>query len=40
VAKYNRLLRIERELGSSAAFTGASVLARGGREPQQTRLIQ
>ncbi|MCL4531733.1 MAG: phosphopyruvate hydratase, partial [Actinobacteria bacterium] len=35
VAKYNRLLRIERELGSSAAYAGASVLARGDRQPHK-----
>ena len=29
VAKYNRLLKIEEELGASARFGGASVLKRG-----------
>jgi enolase len=31
VAKYNQLLRIEEDLGESAAFPGAAALARGGR---------
>ena len=33
VAKYNQLLRIEEDLGESAAFPGAAALARGGGEP-------
>ena len=33
VAKYNQLLRIESELGETAAYRGASALARGGGEP-------
>jgi enolase len=31
VAKYNQLLRIEEELGESAAFPGRRALARGAR---------
>ncbi|MEO7572507.1 MAG: phosphopyruvate hydratase, partial [Acidimicrobiales bacterium] len=31
VAKYNQLLRIEAELGETAAYWGAAALARGGR---------
>ncbi len=33
VAKYNQLLRIEEQLGESAAFLGAAALARGSRTP-------
>jgi len=33
VAKYNQLLRIESELGETAAYRGAAALARGGGEP-------
>jgi enolase len=33
VAKYNQLLRIEEQLGESAAFPGAGALARGGQTP-------
>jgi enolase len=34
VAKYNQLLRIEAELGESAAYWGAGGLARGGGQPR------
>ncbi|MEQ1787924.1 MAG: phosphopyruvate hydratase, partial [Acidimicrobiales bacterium] len=34
VAKYNQLLRIETELGESAAYWGAGALARGGGQPR------
>jgi enolase len=30
VAKYNRLLRVEADLGEAAAYRGRSALARGG----------
>jgi enolase len=33
VAKYNQLLRIEEQLGESAAFLGAAALTRGSRNP-------
>jgi enolase len=34
VAKYNQLLRIETELGESAAYWGSGALARGGGQPR------
>ncbi len=34
VAKYNQLLRIETELGETAAYWGAGALARGGGLPR------
>jgi enolase len=34
VAKYNQLLRIETELGETAAYWGAGALARGGGQPR------
>ena len=34
VAKYNQLLRIETELGETAAYWGAGALARGGGPPR------
>jgi enolase len=34
VAKYNQLLRIETELGETAAYWGSGALARGGGQPR------